>query len=318
MRSGPEGALAREGNTSAKWKKLAAVLTTLLVWCLCGHVLVATAATADDAQSLRDTYQSLTQQLAHNPFQRELVLVSEESPSRLKGDIYAVMDYPFATVNGALDDPVHGPGNWCDVLILHLNIKYCHASSNGNASVLTVNLGRKVEEALSSTYRVQFNYHPVESSADYFKVELSADSGPLSTKDYRIVLEAVSISGNRTFLHLTYSYGYGLAGRLAMKTYLATLGADKVGFTSTRDPSSGKPQYIGGVRGLVERNTMRYYLAIDAYLGSLASPPDKQLAQRLATWFDATEHYPEQLHEVDRQDYLQMKNHEYQRQQTAQ
>ncbi|QCP54915.1 hypothetical protein FAZ95_30110 [Trinickia violacea] len=290
----------------------------LLVWCLCGYGLVANAAAADDAQSLRDTYQSLTQQLAHNPFHRELALVSEESPSRLKGDIYAVMDYPFATVNGALDDPVRGPGNWCDVLILHLNIKYCHASSNDNASMLTVNLGRKVEEALPSTYRLQFSYHPVESSADYFKVELSADSGPLSTKDYRIVLEAVSISGNRTFLHLTYAYGYGLAGRLAMKTYLATLGADKVGFTSTSDPSSGKLQYIGGVRGLVERNTMRYYLAIDAYLGSLASPPDKQLAQRLATWFDATEQYPQQLHEVDRQDYLQMKNHEYQRQQTAQ
>jgi hypothetical protein len=149
-------------------------------------------------------------------------------------------------------------------------------------------------------------------------VELNADSGPMSTKDYRIVLEAVSIGGNRTFLHLTYSYGYGLAGRLAMKTYLATLGADKVGFTATRDPSSGQPKYIGGVRGLVERNTMRYYLAIDAYLGSLASPPDKQLEERLATWFDATERYPEQLHEVDRQDYLQMKNHEYQRQQTAQ
>ncbi|WP_206997602.1 hypothetical protein [Trinickia mobilis] len=301
-----------------KPNKLTAVLTTLLVLCLCWHGLAAHAAAADDARSLRDTYRSLTQQLAHNPFQRELYLVSEETSSTLKGDIYAVMDYPFATVNGALDDPVRGPGNWCDVLILHLNIKYCHASSNGNASVLTVNLGRKVEEALSSTYRVQFDYRPVESAPDYFKVELSADSGPLSTKDYRIVLETVSIGGGRTFLHLTYSYGYGLAGRLAMKTYLATLGAGKVGFTSTRDQSSGQLHYIGGVRGLVERNTMRYYLAIDAYLGALASPPDKQLAQRFAAWFDATEQYPRQLHEVDRQDYLQMKNNEYQRQQTAQ
>jgi hypothetical protein len=319
MRSGPAFALAHDGAAShGKWRKLAAVLTTLLVWCLCGHGLAAHAAAADDAQTLRDTYQRLTPQLAHNPFHRELYLVSEESPSTLKGDIYAVMDYPFATVNGALDDPILGPANWCDVLILHLNIKYCRASGSGNASVLTVNLGRKVEEALSSTYRVQFNYHPVENSADYFKVELSADSGPMSTKDYRIVLEAVAISGTRTFLHLTYSYGYGFAGRLAMKTYLATLGADKVGFTATRDPSNGKPTYIGGVRGLVERNTMRYYLAIDAYLGSLASPPDKQLQARLTAWFDATERYPEQLHEVDRQDYLQMKMHEVQRQQTVQ
>ena len=43
-----------------------------------------------------------------------------------------------------------------------------------------------------------------------------------------------------------------------------------------------------------------------------------RLQQRLTTWFDATEQYPRQLHEVDRADYLQMKNNEYRRQQTAQ
>ncbi|NPT53878.1 hypothetical protein GNZ13_04465, partial [Paraburkholderia sp. 5N] len=72
------------------------------------------------------------------------------------------------------------------------------------------------------------------------------------------------------------------------------------------------------VRGLVERNTMRYYLAIDAYLGALSSTPDKRLEQRLTTWFDATEQYPRQLHEVDRQAYMQMKYKEYERQQAAQ
>jgi hypothetical protein len=99
-----------------------------------------------------------------------------------------------------------------------------------------------------------------------------------------------------------------------MKTYLATIGSDKVGFTTAGGPS----EYIGGVRGLVERNTMRYYLAIDAYLGALSSPPDKRLEQRLTNWFDATEQYPRQLHEVDRQEYLQMKHQEYERQQTEQ
>src|SRR5262249_31340061 len=124
--------------------------------------------------------------------------------------------------------------------------------------------------------------------------------------------------GSRTFLHLTYSYGYGMAGRLAMKTYLATIGSDKVGFTTARSSSTGQPEYIGGGRGLVERNTMRYYLAIDAYLHALSSPPGKRLDQRLATWFDATEQYPRQLHEVDRDAYLTMKHNEYQRQQSGQ
>ncbi|HEY3599889.1 MAG TPA: hypothetical protein VGL08_20525 [Paraburkholderia sp.] len=273
---------------------------------------------ADNAADLRDKFQHLAPQLEHNPFHRPLYLDSSESPNSLKGDIYAVIDYPFATVNSALDDPVQGPANWCDVLILHLNIKYCHASAGSDGSVLSVNLGKKTEEKLSSTYRLKFNFRPDASTSDYFRVGLNADTGPMSTKDYRIVLEAVAIDANRTFIHLTYSYGYGTTGRLAMKTYLATIGSDKVGFSAAKDPSAANGEYIGGVRGLVERNTMRYYLAIDAYLGALSVAPNQRLEQRLTSWFNATEQYPRQLHEVDRQDYMQMKRDEYQRQQTAQ
>jgi len=296
-------------------RTMALILTLLAVCCLCNSM---PAYAANDAASLRDKYQSLTQQLAHNAFGRPLYLNSSQSSSRLQGDIYAVVNYPFATVNGALNDPVHGPANWCDVLILHLNTKYCHAATNGDGSILSVNLGKKVEEELSSTYRLQFNYRVVASSPGYFQVQLNADSGPMGTKDYNIVVEAVDIGENRTFLHLTYAYGFGIVGRAAMTTYLNTIGSDKVGFTPTADSTAAKPDYVGGVRGLVERNTMRYYLAIDAYLGSLSSPPDKRLEQRLTTWFNATEQYPQQLHEVDRQDYMKMKDDEYKRQQTAQ
>ncbi|APA86957.1 hypothetical protein BJG93_06665 [Paraburkholderia sprentiae WSM5005] len=291
------------------------VLITTTFCCVC---LSAFAQADDGAARLREKYQSLTQQLAHNPFQRPLYLESQELPSALKGDIYGVLNYPFAVVSGALNDPARGPANWCDVLILHLNTQYCHASTSDSGTVLTVNIGKKTEESLSSSYRVQFNYRPVASTQDYFRVELSAATGPLSTKDYRIVLEAIPVGDSRTFIHLTYAYGYGAAGRFAMKTYLATIGSGKVGFSSTPDPSTGETRYIGGVRGLVERNTMRYYLAIDAYLAALSSPPNARLDKRLTDWFDATEQYPRQLHEVSRADYMQMKHDEYQRQQIAQ
>jgi hypothetical protein len=65
---------------------------------------------------------------------------------------------------------------------------------------------------------------------------------------------------------------------------------------------------------VVERNAMRYYLAIDAYLDSLAAPAGQQLDHRLKGWFDATEKYPRQLHEVTRDDYLRMKRDEVARQ----
>jgi hypothetical protein len=71
------------------------------------------------------------------------------------------------------------------------------------------------------------------------------------------------------------------------------------------------------VRGGVERNTMRYYLAIEAYLGSLAVPPADRLEQRLHGWFAATERFSRQLHEIDESAYLEMKRQEVRRQQTG-
>ena len=78
----------------------------------------------------------------------------------------------------------------------------------------------------------------------------------------------------------------------------------------------GSGGYIGGMRGLVERNVMRYYLAIEAYLDALPAPPAEQLERRLQSWFTASERYPRQLHEMDRPAYIEMKRREFQRLQT--
>jgi hypothetical protein len=117
---------------------------------------------------------------------------------------------------------------------------------------------------------------------------------------------------------MSYAYGYGAAARLAMQAYLATAGRDKVGFSITGKGEDGKPIYIDGVRGVVERNTMRYYLAIEAYLGAMGGPAGERQEKRLRTWFDATERYARQLHEMERDEYLTMKRSEVQRQRAAQ
>jgi hypothetical protein len=262
---------------------------------------------------LRAKYTELSKQLNNNQFKRTLYLNSMESSHDLKGEIYAVIDYPFASVNQALNNPAH----WCDVLILHINIKYCHADENKSGTTLTVNLGKKNEQPLADTYSVDFSYRDSITTPDYFTLELNAENGPLNTRDYRIWVEATPIKGGQTFLHFTYAYAFGFAGRVAMQSYLATLGSEKVGFTVTGKLPDGRPSYIKGVRGVVERNTMRYYLAIDAYLSKLNTPANQQLEQRLQSWYRSTEEYPRQLHEVELNEYLTMKRDEYQRQQTV-
>lgn len=266
------------------------------------------------AEALSAKYTELGTQLRNNQFQRALYLDSVESSQYLMGEIYAVVDYPFATVNTALNNTTH----WCDMLILHVYIKYCRASSNQTGADLTVNLSNRYDQPLADTYSAEFHYRGVIATPDYFEVVLNAESGPLDTYDYRIRIEAMPLKDSRTFLHFTYGYGFGVIGRLTMQGYLATSGRNKVGFTVTGSLPNGQPTYIQGVRGVVERNTMRYYLAIDAYLVALTAPPEDRLEKRLQQWYHGTEQYARQLHEVERDDYLEMKRQEYRRQQVAQ
>lgn len=280
----------------------------------CAGQVFASVPDTHSAESLHAKYASLGEQLHHNPFRRALSLNSSESSSELKGNIYALVDYPFSTVSAALNGPEH----WCDVLILHINTKHCRATTDKTRTVLTVSIGKKTPQPIQDAYPIEFSYRVVAATAKHLEIQLTAQEGPLSTRNYRIQLQAIPVGNGRTFLHLAYSYDYGMAGRLAMKTYLATIGSEKVGFTLTGEQSNGLPEHIGGMRGVVERNTMRYYLAIDAYLGALTTPPPLQLQKRLQSWFTATEQYPRQLREVDRTAYFDMKRSEYLRQQTAQ
>ena len=52
---------------------------------------------------------------------------------------------------------------------------------------------------------------------------------------------------------------------------------------------------------------MRYYLAIEAFLGAVPVPPQERLEKRLREWFAAIERYPRQLHEMEQGEYLDMK-----------
>jgi hypothetical protein len=267
---------------------------------------------AQAAEELLAKHATLTNRLKFNQFQRPVVLESTETTDQITGDIYAVVDYPFSVVSAGLNSPA----NWCDVMLLHINTKYCRAGQASDGAVLKVNIGKKTPEELATAARVNFNYTAYAVTPQYLDIRLSAKDGPMGTSNYRITLEAVPLASGKTFLHLTYAYATSLTARVAMRAYLATIGADKVGFTPIANTAAGAGQFIGGLRGLTERNTMRYYLAIDSYLEATTEAPARQLEKRLQSWFTAVERYPRQLHEMDRDAYITMKRSEHLRQQT--
>lgn len=266
------------------------------------------ASPAQDAEALRARHEALRAELADNQFGRPLHVESSGASGRQEGEIFAAIETPYGTVGPALERMEH----WCDILLLPVNVKYCESSA-GTADTLSIFVARKPYDPLDEAYRVDFSYQAAAASADYLHVALRSPSGPFGTRDYRISLQAAPLDARRTFLHMSYSYRPGIAARMAMRFYLATSGRDKVGFSVVDRLPDGRPVYVDGVRGVVERNTMRYYLAVEAYLGALNEPRGQRLEKRLRDWHAAIERYP-QLRELELEEYLELKRREALRQ----
>ena len=255
-------------------------------------------------ETLREAYGRVAGPLAKSPFGQPVYLEVDDSERQLTGHAYALLSHSFADAS----KPLSESPQWCDILLLPFNTKHCEASSEAlERLALTIFVGRKYTTPLDKTHRLDFRFQVASRSADYLKVLLTAPTGPFGTRDYRVVLELMPAEGGRSFLHLSYSNAYGTLARTAMQAYLSTIGANKVGFTT----ENGEP--VRGMRGVMERNTMRYYLAIESYLRVQKAPPADRAARMIDAWFEAVERYPRQLHELERGEYVAMKRAEFDR-----
>lgn len=259
------------------------------------------------AQALKATHQRLSDKLDRSSFGRPVQLDSRETPGGLEGDIYAVIEHPLPKVSAAFT----GSDHWCELLTLHINNRRCRVSTTPQGhETLTLYVVRRYDKPIDQAFELPFAYRVASATPEHLAVELWAASGPLGTSNYRVTLEAVALDERKSFVHFSYSYDHNMMVRLATQAYLATFGSDKVGFTVVGKAADGKPEYIAGLRGLVERNAMRYFLTLDAYLSTDAADAAER---RQRHWFAGAERYPRQLHEVDLETYLALKREDRQR-----
>ena len=200
-------------------------------------------------------------------------------------------------------------------LLLHLNVKACTyvegSEENGRRASISVFLGRK------------FYQEPDEGSRPHVRLRRRASRTPGASRSVfartRVPWVRATISclsarrprrGGGATTRLVYSYGYSLASRLALASYLSTLGRNKVGFTVQERGAGDRVTYVGGLQGVIERNAMRYHLAVQSYLATRAVSGPERFQRCSEHWFALTEHYPEQLFELGRSEYLQGKRRE--------
>ncbi len=259
--------------------------------------LGASGAAASSADELSVKLSLLHGQLVHSPLKRPVILQASDTAGGLKGEVYAIVDHPMSEISTSLAQPAQ----WCEVMLLHINNRACVVTNGAKGPVITLSVVRKYDRPVDSAFQLAFDFRAVEATPRHLALRLEAPRGPLGTSNYRIDLEAIAVDATRSFLHFSYAYDENPLTAAAMQAYLATFGHAKVGFTARGLTADGQPDYIRGTHGLLERNAMRYFLTVDAYLGA-----HDALARRDA-WFTASENYPLQLHEVDRATYLALK-----------
>lgn len=255
---------------------------------------------------LVENYHALKAKLEKNQFGAPIYLDSKEGQDSVEVDMFGVFNHPFEAVGDALRSPAH----WCDITPLHINIKACTSKNVAGQWFVTMYTGRKYYQPPADAKPLQYRFNVVTQSPRYLQLSLVADQGPLYTKDHRMMLEVAQLDADRTFVHLSYTYKYGSMARMAIKTYFATIARDKVGFSLVSD-GAGKYHYIAGVRGSIERNTVRYYLAVETYIDTLNTPQARRFEQRLSRWYDLTSKYPRQLKELEKPEYLAEKRREH-------
>ena len=255
---------------------------------------------------------SLKERLSNNEYDRRLYIASDESDNRVKSDVYAQVGVGIAAFKSVLEDATQ----WCNILMLSVYTKHCQASTDAaNATVISVFVGDKDYQSLEGAQVLNFKVTLVNSSDQYFDVILSAPRGPYGTSNYQMRVEGIRQGENETFVHLAYACDYSVLSKIALDAYLATMGAGKVGFTKTMASGKGLERYIGGPRGVLERNAMRYFLAVEAFVLAIRLPPDQQQEAWLNGWFSQAQRYPRQLHDFDLAAYMQVKRREYRRMQ---
>ena len=261
------------------------------------------------AALLSSSYASLRSQLEANPLGVPLLVTSFEEGDTMRGEIHALLPQPFDQLAARLSVP----RDWCQIVLLHLNIKACTHERETGQDWLTFYAGRKVYEDPEDAYPLRFAFRAAHAQAEHLDLDLRAAIGPMGTSEYQIRVGAIPVAQG-SFLRFSYSFRSSALSRIALNIYLATLGFGKIGFTVVGTGPDGTPEHVGGSRGIAERNAVRYYFAIQTYLEGLAVPGTEQFERNLERWFELTERHPTQLRELDKPQYLQAKRKEFEQQ----
>jgi len=201
--------------------------------------------------------------------------------------------HAWADVRSSLANPT----TWCRMTTLVPDVRECAVDAveevdYGVHATLTLSVGSGdggTRQDIEHEFRASVGSDALEAS-------LRAPSAALGVRDAGVTVTAKP-GADGVELELEYGLRSSIRSRLATRAYLAGEAGSRPGISYTKDPD-GTHQYVTGVRALIERNAMRYFLAFPALLetGSQTDAAD--------AWYEIASHYKADLPERSKEAYI--------------
>ena len=271
-----------------------------LALCLPGHP----ARAASGAPALRAAYGEFRQQYQQLAPDIPISIHSVRSGARIRTEVFGTVDGPFPEVAQVLERPQ----GYCEFLPPLFNLKACVHYRKEKQSIIRFYVGGKRYSSLFGTIRILSDLRRLANGGDYLHVQLATVNSKTRRHGYSVDIE-IAPMGRKTLARVYTDFNPDRFTRLAVAAYLHTVGGNKIGFTHVAGPDE-KRDYVRGMTGIIERNTVRAFMAMQAYLDTLTVAPEHRYDARLRRWFDLTERFPQQLHELSRAEYLSGKRRE--------
>jgi hypothetical protein len=224
----------------------------------------------------------------------------------VQSEILAVFAHRHPQLTALLEN---GRG-WCEIVVLHPNVKACTHEPAGGHQRVVIYTGTKHYQPARLSRAHHHDLRIERREPGYLMARLLPAPDKLADGAEPVVIEAVDIDGERTGLRVQYRQRLNAWTRLASATYFATFGRDKVGFSRRGADGGANTAYVDGLVGAIERNIVRYFLAMETHLAVGGGDSPEKHEQRLAHWFASTERHARQLHELDWEEYLDIKRRE--------
>ncbi len=285
------------------------IISLVLQWC---ELSYGNESSLSGRQSLIDKYHNIQEGLTIGPPTLPLFVKSSENSNSntVYVDIYSTAHYPFSFIK----DQLLIPANWCEIVLPHPDIRACTYKKTHDAWLLNIYSVNKFSIPLDDAYQMKFVYHIDALQPSYFDIALTANEGPSYTEHHQLGFEMAPLNKDTTLIHLRYSFGYRSWGYFLMKL----LGGGKIGFSVIDTDSNGNPVYVGGPRGAAERNAVRFYLAILAYMDTFKIPVEQRFEKQINQWYDLAAPYRKQLLEMEKDNYIVYKRQDHRNQQILQ